>query len=146
MGYAIHRRIGPTRRLAGWRHGAEYHALENNKGHKKMGNESVEKNNVSVSGSNITQAIAVFMPILRALIIEAEASGKSGPEKHAAVAEAAEQAYIALQGSVKELRFVPWMLVSPILVPATGGFITVLVGVFNKLWGKIWSFVSKLID
>ena len=111
-----------------------------------MANQDLEKHNVSVSGSNITQAIAVFMPILRALIIEAEASGKGGAEKHAAVAEAAEQAYIALQGSIKELRFVPWMLVSPILVPATGGIITVLVGVFNKLWGKIWSFVSKLID
>lgn len=102
--------------------------------------------NVSVSSSNITNAIAVFMPILRALIIEAEASGKSGAEKHAAVTEGAEKAYRVLQESIKELRVVPWMLVSPILVPATDGIITVLVGVFNSLFGKVWSFISKLIS
>ena len=111
-----------------------------------MANQIVENNNVSVSSSNITNAIAVFMPILRALIIEAEASGKSGVEKHAAVAEGAEKAYRVLQDSIKELRLVPWMLVSPILVPATDGIITVLVGVFNKLFGKVWDFISKLIS
>jgi len=102
--------------------------------------------NKEVSGAALTNAIAVFMPILRALIIEAEASGKSGVNKHAAVSEAAEAAYRALQGSVKELRLVPWVLISPILVPATGGFITVLVGVLNKLWGKVWSFISRYVD
>tara|TARA_R100000742_G_C4248228_1_gene66852 strand:+ start:410 stop:754 length:345 start_codon:yes stop_codon:yes gene_type:complete len=111
-----------------------------------MANEVVENDNVSVSSSNITNAIAVFMPILRALIIEAEASGKSGAEKHDAVAEGAEKAYRVLQGSIKELRMVPWMLVSPILVPATDGIITVLVGVFNKLFGKVWNFISKLLS
>jgi len=141
MGNAIHRRIGPTRRLAGWRHGAAGHGLEDNEGHSKMAEENKE-----VSGSALTNAIAVFMPIVRALIIEAEASGKSGPEKHAAVSEAAEKAYRVLQGSVKELRVVPWLLISPILVPATDGFITVIVGVLNKLWGKVWGFISRYVD
>jgi hypothetical protein len=140
MGHAIHRRIGPTRRLAGWRHGADSDELEDNERHSKMAEE-----NKKVSGSALTNAIAVFLPILRALIIEAEASGKSGVNKHAAVAEAAENAYRVLQGSIKELRLVPWMLIAPILVPATGGFITVLVGVFNKLWGKVWEFISRYV-
>lgn len=111
-----------------------------------MANEIMEGHNVPVSSSNLTRAIAVFLPILRALIIEAESSGKNGAEKHAAVAEAAEAAYKLLQQSVKELRFVPWILVSPILVPASGGFISVLVGVFNKLFGKVWQFISSLIS
>ena len=139
MGHAIHRRIGPTRRLAGRRHGALGNGVENNEGHNEMAEEDTQE----IPSSALTNAIAVFMPILRALIIEAEASGKGGAEKHAAVAEGAEKAYRALQGSVKELRIVPWMFISPVLVPAVDGFITVLVGVLNKLWGKVWSFISK---
>ncbi len=102
-------------------------------------------NKKEVPASALTNAIAIFLPIVRALIIEAEASGRNGPEKHAAVAEAAEKAYGVLQGSVKELRIVPWVLISPLVVPATGSLITVVVGVLNKLWGKVWSFVTKYL-
>tara|TARA_Y100001963_G_scaffold101588_1_gene139752 strand:+ start:1476 stop:1835 length:360 start_codon:yes stop_codon:yes gene_type:complete len=115
--------------------------LEKHKGRKEM----PTTNKKEVPASALTNAIAIFLPIVRALIIEAEASGRNGPEKHAAVAEAAEKAYGVLQGSVKELRIVPWVLISPLVVPATGSLITVVVGVLNKLWGKVWSFVTKYL-
>ena len=135
-------RFGPRRRLAPRRAVARNSRLANNKGRKEVAQENTEE----VPGAAITNAIAVFLPILRALMIEAEASGKSGPEKQEAVAEGAEAAYRALQQSVKELRFVPWAIVGPLLVPAADSMLSVLVGVFNKLWGKVWAFVNRLID
>lgn len=88
------------------------------------------------------------MPLLKALILEAEQTGKPGPEKHAAVAEGAEQLYRVIQdsGSIREIQEVPWELVAPIVVGATGaavtaagGLIRVIVGMFNRLLGKVWS-------
>ena len=104
-----------------------------------------KKNTNEVSGPAITNAIATFLPLLRALVLEAEASGKSGPEKHAAVSQAAEQLYRLGQGQIKELRYVPWALIAPFVVPATGGVISIVVDLFNKLWGKVWAFISKYV-
>ena len=106
-----------------------------------------KKTTNEVSGSAVANAVAAFMPLLRALVLEAEASGKSGPEKHAAVAEASENLYRLAQdsGSIKELKYVPWALVSPLIVPATGSIIAIVVSLFNKLWGKVWAFISKYV-
>ena len=46
------------------------------------------------TGSNVANAVAAFLPLLRALVLEAEASGQNGAEKHAAVAEASEKMYM----------------------------------------------------
>lgn len=112
-----------------------------------MATETSEDNASEVTGSSITNAIAVFMPLLRALVLEAEASGKSGEEKQAAVAEAAEKMYKLAQesGSIKELKYVPWVLIAPFVVPAANGLISIVVGMFNKLWGKVWSFISRYV-
>lgn len=100
-----------------------------------------------VSGSSIANAIAIFLPLIRALILEAEASGKSGPEKQAAVAEAAEGMYKIAQdsGSIKELKYVPWVLIAPFVVPAAGGVVSIIVKMMNTLWGKVWGFISKYV-
>ncbi len=97
-----------------------------------------------MTGSQIAAAIAAFTPIVRALIIEAEQTGKSGSEKHAAVAEGSEQIYRALQGAggIREIRGIPWEAIAPIIVPVTGGLISIVVGIFNKLFGPIWDFIT----
>ncbi|MBY0274755.1 hypothetical protein K2Z84_05415 [Candidatus Binatia bacterium] len=92
---------------------------------------------------NVVGAIAAFTPMLKALVLEFEQEGKSGAEKHAAVAEAAEAAYKALQdsGAVKELQGVPWELVAPAVVGITNvsvGIIGSIVRGLNKLFGKVW--------
>lgn len=76
---------------------------------------------------------------------EAEGTGMSGAQKHDAVATASEQIYRRLQegNTVKELKGVPWELVAPIVVPVTGGLISVIAAMFNKLMGKVWSFFSR---
>jgi len=99
------------------------------------------------TGAEVANAIAAFLPLLRALVLEAEASGQNGAEKKAAVAEASEKMYRIAQesGSIKELKYVPWALIAPFVVPAADGLIDLIVGMFNKLWGKVWKFVSKYI-
>lgn len=94
---------------------------------------------------NPVQAAAIFLPLVTALMREAEATGMSGQRKHEAVSLAAEQAYRQLQqgNTVKELKGVPWELVAPIVVPVTGGLISILAGMFNRLMGKIWSFIGR---
>ena len=92
---------------------------------------------------NVAEAVAIFAPVVRALVIEAEASGRSGPEKHAAVAEGSERLYRLLQNSVKELRGVPWELIEPIVVGAADSLISVLVSVFNTLLGRAWGWLSS---
>lgn len=105
---------------------------------------SVEKAE-DTTGANVANAVAAFLPLLRALILEAEASGQGGAEKHAAVSEASEKMYRIAQesGSIKELKYVPWALVAPIIVPAVDGLIDIIVNMFNRLWGKVWSFITK---
>jgi hypothetical protein len=92
---------------------------------------------------NVIQALTMFMPIVTALMNQAEATGASGPDKHAAVATAAEQQYKALQGSVKELRAVPWEMIAPLIVPVETGLIAMFAGFFNRLRGKIWGMFSS---
>lgn len=91
----------------------------------------------------IATAVAVFGPFLRAIILQAEATGATGAEKHAAVAAAAKALWnhLAESGAVKELRGIPWELVAPILVgtDSSGGLITIIVNLFNSLLGKIWT-------
>jgi hypothetical protein len=84
--------------------------------------------------------------VLRALILAAEDTGAGGAKKKEAVEKAAEQLYQGLQGSVKELRGVSWDVIGPIVTQAGVGLIDVLVGLFNTLWGKVWAWVSDLID
>lgn len=88
---------------------------------------------------NAVQAAATFLPMVKALMLEAEATGASGTAKREAVAEAAERLYRQMQGSIKELRSVPWELVAPIVVPAADGLISVLAGMFNRLLGRVWT-------
>lgn len=94
---------------------------------------------------NAVQAAAIFMPMVKALMLEAEGTGASGTAKREAVAEASAKLYRTLQasGGIKEIRGVPWELVAPILVPAADGLISVLAGMFNRLVGKVWSFVRR---
>jgi hypothetical protein len=101
-----------------------------------------------VTGAEITAAIGAFLPLVQALVIQAEGSGKGGAEKHAAVANASEQMYKMLQrsGRIKELRFVPWALIAPFVVPAGENLITLVVTMLNSLFGKVWSFVQGLFD
>lgn len=84
-------------------------------------------------GADIAKAIAVALPIVAALTKEAESSGASSQEKHAAVAAAAEHAYRALQSSVKEIRDIPWEMIAPIVIPVGDGIISIVVGLFRKL-------------
>lgn len=95
-----------------------------------------------VSSRAIAIAVEVFGPFLRALILQAEATGATGEEKRKAVADAAKALWVSLgeSGSVKELKGIPWELVEPILI-GTGpapGLITLIVNIFNALLGKIW--------
>ncbi len=96
-----------------------------------------------MSTDKIGLALAAFAPVLEALIVSAERTGAAGKDKHAAVATAAEQVYGALQSSVKEIRGVPWAAVGPIIVPITGGLISVVVNMWNRLSGKVWSFFAS---
>tara|TARA_R110000824_G_scaffold175730_2_gene354470 strand:+ start:1119 stop:1463 length:345 start_codon:yes stop_codon:yes gene_type:complete len=93
-------------------------------------------------------AVAAFLPLLKALILTAEEAGKpsgaSGEAKHKAVTEGAESLWGLLQGSVREIRGVPWEAVAPLLAPMTGGLISVIVGVWNSLLGRAWGFVTGL--
>lgn len=91
----------------------------------------------------IPQAVEFFMPIVSGLMRQAEATGAKGVDKQAAVAAAAEVQYKALQGSVKELRAVPWELVAPLVVSIETGVISTLATMFNRLMGRIWTFIRK---
>tara|TARA_Y100001938_G_C8052920_1_gene412847 strand:- start:502 stop:816 length:315 start_codon:yes stop_codon:yes gene_type:complete len=101
-----------------------------------------------MSGAAVAAAIAAFTPIVRALVLEAEQTGRSGEEKHAAVSDAAEQIYKTLQnhGGIKEIRDVPWDLVGPVVIPVTGGLIAIIVGLFNKIFGRVWDFIADFGD
>lgn len=81
----------------------------------------------------------MFLPMVTALMREAESTGAKGADKQAAVAAAAELQYKALQGSVKELRAVPWELVAPLVVNVETGLISVVAGMFNRLLGRVWT-------
>lgn len=93
---------------------------------------------------DIGAAIAAFMPLLKVIIDQAEGTGASGADKHAAVAVAAEELYKDLQasGSIKEIQGVPWEAVAPLVVGAGdiavaigGGIIGAVVRLFKKLLG-----------
>lgn len=90
------------------------------------------------------EAAAMFLPIVKALVVEAEAAGGSGAAKHAAVTAAARVQYAAAQAAIKELRSVPWELVEPLIVPIENGMITAIVTLFNTLFGKVWAFVKRI--
>ena len=94
---------------------------------------------------NAVQAAATFLPLVKALMLEAETTGASGTAKREAVAEASEKLYRNLQagGGIKEIRGVPWELIAPIVVPAADGLISVLAGLFNRLVGKVWTFIRR---
>lgn len=94
---------------------------------------------------NALEAAAKFMPMVTALMREAEATGAAGSAKQRAVAEAAEKLYKKVQadGGIKELKAVPWELVAPILVPAADGLISIVATMFNRLMGKVWTFFRK---
>lgn len=93
-------------------------------------------------------AVAAFLPLLKALILTAEEAGKpsgaSGQDKHNAVVQGSESLWRLLQGSVKELRGVDWEQVAPLITPMTGGLVSVVVGIWNSLFGKVWGFFSGL--
>jgi 4-amino-4-deoxy-L-arabinose transferase-like glycosyltransferase len=93
-------------------------------------------------------AIAAFLPLLKALILTAEEAGKpagaSGEDKHKAVVQGAESLWTLLQGSVKELRGIDWETVAPMITPVTGGLVSIVVGMWNSLFGKVWGFFSGL--
>lgn len=95
---------------------------------------------------DVAKALAVFMPLVRALILEAEGAGGTGKEKHDAVAGASEALYLSLQNSVKELRDVPWAAIAPLIVTPASGLIDIVVGLLNTLWGKVWNFLKDLAD
>ena len=95
-----------------------------------------------MNGRQIALAIEVFTPFLRTLIFEAERSGEKGSSKHTAVSAGAEKLWGRLQGSMHELENVTWVDVSPILLPVADGLITILVELFNSLFGKIWKILS----
>jgi len=94
---------------------------------------------------DVVRAAAVFLPLVTALMREAETTGGTGTEKREAVANASEQLYRRLQqgNTVKELKDVPWEAVAPLVVPAVGGLISILAGMFNRLMGKVWSFIGR---
>ena len=95
---------------------------------------------------DITKALAIFLPLVRTLVLEAEGSGAGGKEKHDAVANAARVLYTSLQKSVKELRDVPWEVMEPLILAPAVGLIDVVVSMLNSLWGKVWSFMERLVD
>jgi hypothetical protein len=84
-------------------------------------------------GADIAKAVAICLPIVAALTKEAEGSAASSAEKHQAVATAMENAYRRLQGSVSEIRDVPWEIVAPLVIPVGDGLISIVVGLFKKL-------------
>ena len=92
----------------------------------------------------IIKAVTTFAPLIETLILSAERTGASGKDKHDAVVEAAEKLYGSLQSSVKELRGVPWAAVAPLIVPLTAGLISAIVGIWNRLSGKVWGWVANL--
>lgn len=95
----------------------------------------------------VQAAVAAFLPLVRALMLEAETTGASGAEKHAAVSEGAEALYRGLQehGGIKEIRAVSWDAVAPFLVPAATGLISILAQVFNRIFGKTWRFIQAKV-
>ena len=88
-------------------------------------------------------ALAAFLPVVRSLAMTAEDTGATGTEKHKAVAEASEKLYRSMQGSVKELRGVPWEAIAPLVVAASEGLIDVVVGLLNRLLGKVWAWFER---
>lgn len=94
---------------------------------------------------NALEAAAKFMPMVTALMKEAESTGATGSAKREAVAEAAEKLYRKLQadGGIRELKAVQWELVAPIVVPAADGLISIVATMFNRLMGRVWSFFRK---
>jgi len=93
-------------------------------------------------------AVATFLPLLKALILTAEEAGKpsgaSGEAKHNAVVQGSESLWRLLQGSVKEIRGVDWETVAPLITPMTGGLVSVVVDIWNNLFGRVWGFFSGL--
>jgi hypothetical protein len=83
----------------------------------------------------IIQAVGVVSELARVFAIQAEGSGASSEEKHAAVAQQLEDTYKLLQasGSVKELNGIDWELIAPLVVPVGGGLISVAVKGLNLL-------------
>lgn len=87
------------------------------------------------SGADVAKILEIVMPLVKAFTKAAEDSSATGPEKHAVVADQVKKSYEALQksGKVKEVDGVPWELVAELVVPVTGGLISLLVEGFNKL-------------
>lgn len=102
----------------------------------------IELTEVVMDTQQIAGAIGVFTPFIRALMVEAERTGASGPAKHEAVVAGAEQLYGSLQGSIKELKGVPWVALAPIVAP----LVSILVTLFNRLLGKLWVWATDLLD
>lgn len=93
----------------------------------------------------LAKVIAGFAPLLEALILTAERTGADGETKRQAVTEGAEMLWGSLQGSVKEIRGIPWATVAPIIAPAVGGLIDAIVSIFNKAVGHIWGWFGDLL-
>lgn len=93
-------------------------------------------------------AISAFLPLLKALILTAEEAGKpsgaTGDQKHAAVVEGSEALWGLLQGSMRELRDVPWSSVEALITPMSSGLISIIIGIWNSLLGRVWGFVTGL--
>ena len=84
-------------------------------------------------GADIAKAISIALPLVAAFTKEAESSVASSEEKHRAVSSAVEQSYKILQGSIKEIRDIPWEVIAPLVLPVGGGIISIVVGLFNRL-------------
>lgn len=84
------------------------------------------------------EAAAMFMPMVKALVLDAEGNGGTGADKAAAVAAGAALQYKAAQAAIPALQAIPWEYVEPLVIQVETGLITVIVRALNALKGKIW--------
>ena len=87
-------------------------------------------------------SLAPIVPLIRAFVIEAESTGAEGAAKRDAVVSAMAAIWPDIQASVKELRGVHFDDVEEYIGTVADGVVTLL----NAVFGKIWSFVSYLVD
>lgn len=81
------------------------------------------------------------MPLIRAFIIEAEATGANGAAKREAVLQALEAAWPSIQATISELRGVDFEDIEPYVGIAADGIVALL----NTVFGQVWSFVEEYV-
>jgi hypothetical protein len=96
--------------------------------------------------AGILKAASVLIPLVKAFVIEAEATGASGADKKKAVEAAVEAVWESLQAQFPQLRPYSFDDYRPYLSIATDGIVTLFDNIFGKLWGVLEEFVVDPIE